>query len=110
MGNSRDVGKQMIGLWCEPEFLEQIDTARGFRGRSQFCREAIREMLLRLDYDVPEKSIMPRDTVGRPRKRSETPVFLNESPTPYRVTEPPDAAVPKPPTKPSKKTPKNPTL
>ena len=102
----------MIGTYCEPEFIAKIDAARGFKSRSQFCREAIREALQSRGVEVPEKEIMPRDTTGRPRKHfstSENPFVLNESHAAYRATESPAAAASKPPAKPSKKTPQNPT-
>jgi len=102
----------MIGTYCEPEFIAKIDAARGFKSRSQFCREAIREALQSRGVEVPEKEIMPRDTTGRPRKHFptlENPVVLNDPPAPYIVTEPPVAAASKPPAKPSKTTPQNPT-
>lgn len=107
---------QLVGLWCEPVLLEKLDAARGYKGRSQFCREALRELLGKMGYDVAEKDIMPRDTVGRPRKRvkaaSPSPA-LNEPATLYRVTEPavPMAEKPPavPPVKPSKKKPQTPT-
>jgi len=55
----RKPGRMYVGLQVDAEMLEKIDSARGFKDRSQFVREAIAGKLTAQGITVPESLIYP---------------------------------------------------
>jgi hypothetical protein len=76
--------QEMVGCWCSTEFVEKIDTAKGPRTRSQFCRDALYEKLLALGIEVDEAESYPPDRTGKggPRYKIKPAgsVCLNDKP------------------------------
>ena len=63
--------QKLLGFWCDPDFLGEIDRARGHTPRSQFMRDALTEKLSSLGIEVPvEKTVAPdRAGKGGPAKK-----------------------------------------
>lgn len=59
MPNRRKPGQTFLGLQVDEKMLAEIDSARGFKDRSQFVREAIAEKLATLGVKVAESLIYP---------------------------------------------------
>jgi|GEM_PF-5564447 len=57
--NTRKPGQTFLGLQVDEKMLAEIDSARGFKDRSQFVREAIAEKLASLGIKVAESLIYP---------------------------------------------------
>ena len=62
----------MIGIWCGADFVEKIDAARGAISRSQFVRDALKELCGKNGVPVSEKSTLAPDRAGKggPKKVS----------------------------------------
>lgn len=62
----------MVGTWCEDSFVKKIDLARGGKNRSQFCREALTESLIKAGFTVEmhESYARSRDGKGGPKPKS----------------------------------------
>ena len=95
--------QRLLNFPVTEDFVAKINAGvakSGAGDRSKFIRDAIREKLEKMGIEVP---------VSLWAARSRLVEELNQDPVPYRVTEPPAAAAPKPLAKPSKKTAQNPT-
>ena len=44
--------QKLVGVWCDPELIEELDKARGFVQRSQWVRDAILEKLRRMGISI----------------------------------------------------------
>ena len=65
MPNARSKGQTMIGCWCEESFVEKIDKARMGTTRSQYCRDALSELLKSHGYPVSTTEKSPPSRIGK---------------------------------------------
>ena len=72
MPNARSKGQTLIGCWCDEEFVDKIDDARGITSRSQFARDALVAKLKSMGIHVPVEKTKAPDRAGKggPRKRA----------------------------------------
>lgn len=67
----------LLPFKLDPDFLEKIDAARGFKSRSFFIREALANYLRTLGYDITDSMIYPPDRAAAASQASER-MMLND--------------------------------
>ncbi len=92
MPNQRNSDRVPLNLWVDPKLLESIETGRKtLRGmdRSQFIRDAIKEKLIAMGYEVPDDIVLPPDrAAGAKRKKVVHPAEAEPASPPVARPEP----------------------
>lgn len=65
MPGKRGPSQTLIAFPVEENLFAEVESARGRKSRSQWCREAVVEKLQRMGFDVPEDLMYPPDRSRR---------------------------------------------
>ncbi|MDQ6631335.1 MAG: hypothetical protein M3Y82_06210 [Verrucomicrobiota bacterium] len=80
---------QLVGFWCDLDFLAEIDRARGCMPRSQFIRDCLVDLLRTKQIYIPKEKTVAPDRAKKisnryPEFRPQN-ISLNEDSVPYKT-------------------------
>jgi len=79
-GKHNNENQKFVGCYMTPDFLVQIDQARGELSRSQFLRDAIFEKLDSLGFAIAREKVIAPDRTGKggPKKKAVKPAMVQD--------------------------------
>lgn len=64
-GKHNKENQKLVGCYLTPDFLAEIDKARGEQGRSQFLRDSLYDKLKKMGFAVPRIRVVAPDRAGK---------------------------------------------